>query len=951
MEASFRGGEGPARALLERDRALELVELALSSARTGRGSVVVVAGEPGLGKTALITETCRRATGLTVMHTACSEAESSLPFGMLRRLLGDQVVGTTERISGETARPSGKTARPSGKPARPFADPVDTRLARYDAIVGHLRRSGSTPLVLAVDDLHWSDPDSMELLFLVCRNLGDLAVAVVVAARPWPPAALEHARLLSHEGYAVVERLEPLSLSAGATLIEERLGRPLDPAMVGRAHESCAGNPLLMGHVVDSWQRGEDALSGSALGIAERLLLPRFAGVGADALRWARAASILGTRFAPGPVAAIAGQSSAVGLASLEALCAARLVRGTVDGKAEFVHPLFCQVLYEDMAPPVRAALHALAFRALAEHGAGPAEAAPHAVAAQLKGDPDALAALRAAAAEALAAGAVSTAAEHLEGALRLAATPAPDLLFGLGLARLWSGDVAASEEAVRRYLATGLVDQDRVTGLRLLGGVLLASARFADAKAAWQGASDLASRFDAGLAAEVLLDATFWGWLFEGPRLARLTTCRVLDMLAASGTESDRSALQPRAMTADAYLSLLGGDGSGLDAVARVAREQCVLAGSTHNVGWSWDPLWAYANLAKVTERFDDNEWAYEAAARLAKEGGSILSYHLLSITQADTMTRRGKLSAARSLLEGAAELAPLAPLLAPALTVGMAVMHYERDELDETTACVTRLEELTGRTGESVYLRLWLLLFECRDALRIAQPYAAVAAAERAADLAERSGLLEPCVVPWHASAIDAHLAVGNLERVTELADLLDERCVRLPCRVPRAVAAAARAAVAWRHGLLDEADAWFSEALAHHEAVPMPLAHAETLIAYGRYLRQTRRAKDARQALHRALDMVASTGARRLERLAAGELAAAGGRRTGRVRSVSELTAQERRVAALAAEGMTNAEIASSLFLSSKTVEHHLSSIYLKLGIRSRRELMRSARGGAR
>jgi DNA-binding CsgD family transcriptional regulator len=935
VEASLRGGEGPASTLLERDRALDLVESALASARAGHGSVVVVAGEPGLGKTALIAETCRRATGLTLMRTACSEAESSLPFGMLRRLLGDQALGTTDRISGETPRPP--------------SDPIDTRLARYDAVVGYLRHRASTPLVLAVDDLHWSDPDSMELLFLVCRKLGDLGVAVVVTVRPWPPAALEHARLLSHEGFAVVERLEPLSLSAGAALIEERLGRRLDPAMVERANEACAGNPLLLGQVVASWQRGEDALSGTAIGLAERFLLPRFAGVGAEALRWARAASVLGTRFAPGPVAALAGQSADVGLVSLETLCAARLVRGAVDGKAEFVHPLLRQVLYEDMAPPVRTALHAHAFRALTEHGAGPAEAAPHAVAAQLKGDPDALAALRAAAGEAFASGAVLTAAEHLEGALRLAATPASDLLLQLGFARLWSGDVAAAEQAVRRHLATGLVDEERVTGLRLLGGVLLASARFADAKGAWQDASDLASRFDAGLAAEVLLDATFWGWLFEGPRLARRTTRRVIDMLAASGTESDRSALQPRAMTADAYLSLLGGDGSGLDAVARVARDQCVGPESIHNVGWSWDPLWAYANLAKVTERFDDNEWAYEAGARLAKENGSILSYHLLSITQADALTRRGKLSAAQSLLDGAAELAPLAPLLAPALTVGMAVMHYERDELDETAACVTRLEELTVRAGESVYLRLWLLLFECRDALRIAQPGAAVAAAERAADLAERSGVLEPCVVPWYASAIDAHLAAGDLERVTALADLLDERCVRLPCQVPRAVAAAARAAVAWRHGRLDEADARFAEALCHHERVPMPLAHAETLVAYGRYLRQTRRAKDARQALHRALDMVASTGARRLERLAAGELAAAGGRRTGRVRSVSELTAQERRVAAFAAEGMTNVEIASNLFLSSKTVEHHLSSIYLKLGIRSRRELMRSARGG--
>ncbi len=932
MVAPFRCGEDPAERLLERDRALEIVDAAITSARASQGSVVVIAGEPGLGKTALLAETRRRAAGLTLMSAACSEAETSLPFGMLRRLLGDHVFGE-DHVSAEKARP---------------AAPVDRRLDVYDTIVEWLRHRTPVPLLIAVDDLHWSDPDSMELLFLVCRRLADLPVAVVATTRPWPSVALDQARLLSHEGYAVVERLEPLSAAAGATLIERRLGEQPDPENVERAYEACAGNPLLLTEVAGSWQRGEDALSGAAVSLAERLLLPRFAGVGPEALRWARAASVLGTRFAPGPVATLAGQSPEDGLVSLETLRTARLMRGAVDAKMEFVHPLFRQVLYEDMAEAVRAALHAQAFRALTDHGAGPAEAAPHAVVAQLKGDPEALAALRAAAGEALASGAVSTAAEHLEGALRLVAGPAPELLLELGFARLWSGDVAMAETSARRYLASDLTDRGRVPGLRLLGGVLLASARFTEAKAAWQEASDLAAHFDLELAAEVLLDATFSGWLFEGPLLAQQTTRRVKDLLAASGADSGSSTHHVRAMTADAYLSLLGGDASGLDAIARAAWAEQHEHKLMPNAWWAWDVLWAYANLAKVTERFDDNDWAYEAGARLAKENGSTLSYHFLAITQADTLWRRGVLSAAESLLDGAAELAPLAPLLAPFVTVGKAVMHYERDEVTETAASVAMLEELAHRTGESVYLRLWLLLFEIRDWMRAARADRAVAAAERVAALAERSGVLEPCVVPWYASAIDAHLAADDLTGAEDLADLLEERCTQLPCRVPRAVAAAGRAAVAWRRGRLEEADARFDEALAHHAAVPMPLAHAETLVTYGRYLRQTRRTKEARRALHQALDMVAPTGAHRLERLAADELAVAGGRRTGQDRPVGDLTAQEQRVAGFAARGMTNAEIAARLYLSAKTVEHHLSSIYTKLGIRSRRELMQPAPG---
>lgn len=927
--ATVQGGDDGAATLLERDRALALVDTALEAARSGRGSAVVAVGEPGLGKTSLLVETRRRATRFLVMAAACSEAESSLPFGMLRRLLGDHIFGE---------------AGPSP------ADPVDTRLARYDATLDWVRRNADMPLLLAVDDLHWSDPDSLELFFLVCRRLADLPVAVVATTRPWPSEALDHARLLSHDGYAAIEHLEPLSPRAGATLIEERLGRLPDAAVLERANEACAGNPLLLNEVAAAWRRGEDALSGTAISLVERLLLPRFAGVGAEALRWARAASVLGTRFPPGPVTALAGQTPEVGLRSLETLCAAHLVQGAASGKVEFVHPLFRQVLYEDMAAPVRAALHAQAFRTLTDQGADPAEAAPHAVAADLRGDPIALAALRAAADHALAAGAVSTAAEHLEGALNLADGPTGDLLLELGFARLWSGDVAMAEQAARQYLTCPLDPSERVTGYRLLGGVLLASARFEEAKAAWQDASALAVEFDPDLAAEALLDATFWGWLFEGPRRARRTTRHILEMLGdPSEGNGGRSTLRLRAMTADAYVALIGGDASGLDVIAGAAWAEHAEPSESkgmRDAGLSWDLLWAYANLAKVTERFEDNQWAYEAGAKLARENGSTLSYHILSLTQADTLWRRGMLSASEALLDEAAELAPLAPLLGPFVILGKAVVHYERDELEATAACLAQLEEILGG-GESAYLSLWLAHFECCEARHGARIAAAVAAAERAAALAESSGVLEPCVVPWHAAAIDAHLAAGDLTRAEALVESLEERCTPLPCRVPRAVAAAGRAALAWRRGLLAVADGAYEEALSHHEAVPMPLVHAETLVGYGRYLRQTRRPKEARRALHRALDIAAASGAHRLERLAAGELAVAGGRQARRAPSGGELTAQERRVAALAAQGMTNAEIASNLYLSAKTVEHHLSRIYTKLDIRSRRDLMRSSR----
>lgn len=146
-----------------------------------------------------------------------------------------------------------------------------------------------------------------------------------------------------------------------------------------------------------------------------------------------------------------------------------------------------------------------------------------------------------------------------------------------------------------------------------------------------------------------------------------------------------------------------------------------------------------------------------------------------------------------------------------------------------------------------------------------------------------------------------------------------------------------------IAWRSGDVEAADQLFEEALLHNAAVPMPLAYAETLIAKGRFLRHTGRLQEARKVLRSALGVVESAGAVRLQRIALQELAVAGGRRS-KGSNIGSLTAQEVRVSELAAEGITNKQIAQQLYISAKTVDHHLSRIYSKLGINSRRELMK-------
>ncbi|MHB8313223.1 MAG: helix-turn-helix transcriptional regulator, partial [Candidatus Dormibacteria bacterium] len=145
----------------------------------------------------------------------------------------------------------------------------------------------------------------------------------------------------------------------------------------------------------------------------------------------------------------------------------------------------------------------------------------------------------------------------------------------------------------------------------------------------------------------------------------------------------------------------------------------------------------------------------------------------------------------------------------------------------------------------------------------------------------------------------------------------------------------------------GDADAAEAEFARALRLHAEVAMPLAEADTLIRYGAFLRRRGAPRRAREPLGRALQLAEGCGAGRLAGIAAAELAACGGRRRRRAAADATLTAQEVRVAELAAAGRSNAEIGAALFISAKTVEHHLGRIYAKLAVRSRRELMRSWR----
>jgi DNA-binding CsgD family transcriptional regulator len=213
----------------------------------------------------------------------------------------------------------------------------------------------------------------------------------------------------------------------------------------------------------------------------------------------------------------------------------------------------------------------------------------------------------------------------------------------------------------------------------------------------------------------------------------------------------------------------------------------------------------------------------------------------------------------------------------------------------------------------------------------------------------LARVRGVDNPLVVPWAERAVAAHLGCGRRDDARRLMDWLEHSHTQLPSPWVAVVALASRALAADAEGDVEAATADFEEALALHQECNFPLERISTGTAFASLLRRRGSPRRARELLTEALAVCEASGAALRATVVAAELTVAGGRRNVRLKRRSaaagqnQLTAQEQRVAALAASGKTNPQIGTELYVSSRTIETHLKHIYEKLSIRSRHELM--------
>jgi DNA-binding CsgD family transcriptional regulator len=918
--------------LLEREVPLEAIAAAIGRAERGSGSIVLIEGPAGIGKSAVLA--AARKPRPRWLRARGGELERDLPLGVTRQLLepvlADADAATRARLLEGTS---------------PAAAALEGQLADGDAaaLLHGLYRlvrnlSAQDPLVLEVDDVQWADAASLRFVAFLARRADELPVVLLLARRIGERAMDERA-LDAIAAEPVIERraLEPLSGEAVARMIAERSGGPADERFTEACRLASAGNPFVLRELLHVLR--EAGVSFDAEGarrvdeagppVVAQWVLRRLEQLPPGAAGLARAVAVLGPHADLGRAARLAGLRLEDAGLLLDALIAQDLL---VAGRPlEFVHPVVRAAIHDAMRPGERSIIHRAAARLLHDQQAAPDAVAMHLLATQPGGERWVAEALLEGAEMALGQGAPEIAAAHVQRALAEPAPPQlrPKLLHALGNAERRLGTATADE----RFLAAYADTADLRERARILLDMVITGGPQNDVLPLMRATMEELGPIDPDLA--LILRARMLVAIesssqplepeiraaetalarYSGETLGARLLAGALAFHIALRAEPRHEviALGVRAIGDDrAYLTDLD-DGyphifgiAGLvavdafelpmrrleHAIAR-ARERGSLIGAA--IGLFWRAV-AYRLAGQLTESRDDGKSALEFASRTSDEWLVATSCSALI----ETLVEQGQLGAAEELLDEHRDLAERLPPGPPLANLTLA-------------RCALALA--SGRASDAYG--------DARDAARIAEALDA----------------RNPILSPWRARASLALIALGRAPEARPIA----EEALRIAeaAELPAAIGEARRILAAAAGG--EEAITLLGSAVAILESTPVPLELARALIDLGAALRRAGRRREAREPLSRGLELAHRHGAHPLIAAARTELRAAGARPRREVRTgLDALTPSERRVADLAAAGLTNAEIAARLFITVKTTEHHLAAIYRKLGIASRREL---------
>lgn len=930
--------------LLERDRELAALERAFGADGTGPvGGLLAIEGRAGMGKTRLLTaarDAAARA-GLRVLYARGSVLERSFAFGVVRQLFEPIL----RRSSAEERRDilAGAAglalplleAAPVESGTRPNTEGALSALHGLYWLAFNLAEAG--PLLLAVDDLHWSDTSSLDWLGYLVRRLEGLPIVIAVALRPDEPG-MESVLVneLTSDPLSTVLRLQPLSAEATSRLIEHVLQDAPEDAFARACLEASGGNPLLLSELVQAL-RAEGVVPDAAnlarvqeIGPAavSRSVRLRLSHLTPPAQTFAQALAVLSDGADLELVTALAGIDRAAAADAAETLERVGII--TSEPELAFVHPLVREAVYQETPRAQRGEAHRKAAEILADRGEPPERAAAHLLLTPRAFSASAVTTLRKAAHDALARTAAATAAVYLSRALDEPPTPEERaaILYELGSAEALLRDPDA-EDHLREALELTADPTLRADMQLALARLLFWRNATGEAVALLEGA--LRELTPQHRELQTALEAELAGIALTSP----VTHAVVAERLSHLEDAADESVAGKTLLGFAAFRDMLRGE----------ARNRCIdrareaLAGGALLEREVTPSLVAVAVTLFAADEPGVVMRLAQQARSLAEARGAPTGFALASAAIARVYHDKGSLFEAEAFGAVGLEACPQNEALAKAYVVAtMAWVHLKRGDLAAAEASLSRADLDRSHVPTSLHAANPL---SCHGFLHLAQgkPEAALEDFRAVGELMEPAGCRNPAFAPWRSGTALALMQLGEREEARRLAE--EEVELARSWGAPTAIGRSLRALGLVEGGkrsleLLQEAASVLERSPAGYELLA-------TQVELGAALRRTNQRAAARATLRDCLDRASRSGAGLLAKQAGEELLATGARPRRAVLSGAEsLTASERRVAMLAGQGKTNREIAQSLFVTTKTVEMHLAHAFGKLGIRSRTEL---------
>jgi DNA-binding CsgD family transcriptional regulator len=897
----------------------------VAGARAGQSQVLVVRGEAGIGKSALLDYLETSAAGCRIARSAGAEAEMELAYAGLHQICGpflDRLdrLPDPQRIALSIA---------FGLVSGDAPDRFMVGLAVLDLLAD---RAEERPLVCLIDDAQWLDRVSAQTVAFVARRLAAERIAVVAAIRQ--PS--------DERDFVGLPELTITGLreADAGQLLDSVVKGPMDPRVRERIIAETRGNPLALlelprawttAELADGFERSDPLLSRIEEGFLRRLsTLPE----DTQCLLVAAAAEPLGDATLLWRAAAVLGLGPNAG----DAAQAAGLIQ--FGARVRFRHPLVRAAAYRSASTEVRQAVH----RALAEAtdaDIDPDRRAWHRAHGTQLPDEEIAAELEESAARAQSRGGLLAAAALLERAARL--TPEPARRADRELAAAWRKRDGGALDAALALLAE--VDADPADELRaakakhLRGQIAFDQRRGTEAARLLLDAARHLEPLDRDLARETYLDAlaaAIWASGTDAPDPT--------NVVAAAARTAPSARAEPRAM--DLILDALAtrftdGHAAAAAPLARALTAVRVIDGGAEDVGRL---LWLGGN--RVTAILATELWDFEAGhalaeiqVRRARDAGALVQLQFALNVLAVNEMLAGELTDAAQLVEEDRMIADITGNRPVGYAAMLLAALRGPDEKASRSIAAARDEAWSLGQGRIVTFADYATSMLNNGLGR--HDVAALAA----------RGVFDRDVVGGYQIMVISELAeaasrTGDTELVAAALHRMSERARATPTPWALGIEARLRALLGG-----EMADASFRESIQHLDRAGLRLEVARGHLLYGEWLRRTGERIKAREQLRTAHDMLLAMGAAAFAERARRELVVLGGKGLQRsVETTEELTVQEFHIARLARDGLSNAEIGTRLFLSPRTVEWHLGKVFAKLGVSSRRELRNAVHGFA-